>query len=90
MLHAAAAVGFGAMFEFLMQNGATWQHVDIHRRNPLHYAILHDNSGCAKLVLRRGGEAYKERDSRGKTAMDMIMDKGRVDDEELFLLLNSL
>jgi Arf-GAP/coiled-coil/ANK repeat/PH domain-containing protein len=90
VLHAAAANGYAPMFDFLMQNGASWQHQDAYRRNPLHYAVLYDHGLCAKLVLRRGGDAHKARDARGRTPMDMVMDKGRVADEELFLLLSSM
>ena len=90
VLHAAATIGYAPMFEFLMQNGASWQHEDAYRRNPLHYAVLYDRSVCAKLVLRRGGDPHRARDAKGKTPMDMVMDKGRVDDEELFLLLSSM
>ena len=46
--------------------------------------------------MRRGaaggsgaGELQRCRDARGRTPMDLAMAKGRVADEELFLLLSS-
>jgi hypothetical protein len=36
-----------------------------------------------------GGDLQRLRDARGRTPMDMAMAKGRVTDEELFILLSS-
>lgn len=89
-LHLAAAMGDVPVLEFLLQNGAACQHTDAHGRTPLHYAVLHDAGECAKVLMRRngaGGELQRSRDSRGRTPMDLAMAKGRVTDEELFILL---
>lgn len=89
VLHAAAAAGNSVLMEFLLQNGASWQPTDVQGRTPLHYAILHDCVDCAKLLLKRSSDAAKAMDARGRTAMDLMMAKGRISDEELFLLLSS-
>ncbi len=89
MLHAAAAAGCGPLLKFLLQIGASWQHKDAQGRTPLHYAVLHDSVECAKLLLKRSVEVARCRDVRGQTAMGLVMAKGRVSDEELFLLLSN-
>lgn len=89
-LHGAAAAGSGPLLEFLLQNGASWQHTDAQGRSPLHYAILYDSVECAKQLLRKwGSDVAGVRDVRGQTAMDYVMAKGRVSDEELFVLLSN-
>ncbi|GBF92752.1 hypothetical protein Rsub_05121 [Raphidocelis subcapitata] len=92
VLHLASVSGDIPMMEFLLQNGASWQHTDAHGRTPLHYAVLHDSAEAAKLLMRRGGDGselqQRARDTRGRTPMDLAMLKGRVTDEELFLLLS--
>jgi len=78
------------LLELLLQNGASWQQTDAGGRSALHYALLHDGVECAKQLLRRGGgQLAGMRDSRGQSAMDLCLAKGRVEDEELFLLLSS-
>jgi ankyrin repeat protein len=89
VLHAAAAAGHGPLLEFLLLNGSSWSHTDIRGRSALHYAILFDGSECAKVLLRRGAaELCLMQDDEGRTAMDLVMAQGRVQDEELFLLLS--
>lgn len=54
--------------------------------------MLHDSAEAAKLLMRRGGDSSEQlraRDSRGRTPMDLAMLKGRVTDEELFVLLSA-
>jgi hypothetical protein len=61
-------------------------------RPPQHYAVLFDAGEVAKLLMRRsgsGGELQRARDSCGLTPFDLAMAKGRVADEDLFLLLSS-
>lgn len=89
VLHAAAASGNRLLLEFLLQNGASWQQTDAGGRSALHYALLHEAFDCAKQLLRRGcGQLAGLRDSKGQSAMDLCLAKGRVEDEELFLLLS--
>lgn len=89
VLHAAAVAGSGTLLEFLLQNGASWQHTDAQGRSPLHYALLHDSVDCAKQLLKKGGsEIAGIKDVRGETAMDYVMAKGRVSDADLFVLLS--
>ena len=54
--------------------------------------MLFDAGEVAKLLMRRsgsGGELQRARDSCGLTPFDLAMAKGRVADEDLFLLLSS-
>lgn len=88
VLHAAAAEGWPPMVEFLLQNGAQWQHKDAYGRTPLHYALLHNAMATAKQLLRRGGELAGMRDARGNTALDLMLQRGRVSDEELLVLVS--
>ncbi|KAI8476669.1 MAG: hypothetical protein J3K34DRAFT_455561 [Monoraphidium minutum] len=93
-LHLAATLGDSLVTEFLLQNGAGLGHTDAHGRTALHYAVLWDCAEVAKLLMRRGGgggdsELQRCRDSRGRTPMDIAMAKGRVTDEELFVLLST-
>lgn len=88
VLHAAAAMGCGKLMEFLLQNGATLQHADAYGLNPLHYAIVYDAVECAKLLLKRAPELKNQQDVEGRTAMDIAMGRGRISDEELFVMLS--
>jgi hypothetical protein len=89
VLHAAAASGDRVLLELLLQNGASWQQLDAGGRSALHYALLHEAVDCAKQLLRRGGgQLAGMRDGRGRSAMDLCLAKGKVEDEELFLLLS--
>lgn len=90
VLHAASASGNCALLEFLLQNGASWQQTDAAGRSALHYALLHDAVGCAKQLLLRGGALLADmRDNNACSAMDLCLSRGRVEDEELFLLLSA-
>lgn len=89
VLHAAAAAGNRVLLEFLLQNGASWQQTDAGGRSALHYALLHDAVECAKQLMGRGREALAGmRDARGQSGLDLCLAKGRVQDEELFLMLS--
>jgi ankyrin repeat protein len=72
----------------LPQNGAPLEPHDSNNRSPLHYAIVWDHSDCAKLLLKRGADVMCK-DTTGHTAWDLALIKGRVSDEELFVLLSS-
>jgi hypothetical protein len=39
-----------SLSSFVLQNGAAWQHADINNLCALHYAILHDAGGPAKVI----------------------------------------
>ncbi|KAK9807526.1 hypothetical protein WJX72_001570 [[Myrmecia] bisecta] len=88
VLHCASQVGEVALVEYLLQNGAKWQHQDAHGRTALHYCVLYDHHDCAKVLLRRGADR-SICDQTGHTALDLAMAKGRLEDEELFLMLSS-
>ncbi|KAG2497400.1 hypothetical protein HYH03_004555 [Edaphochlamys debaryana] len=89
-LHLAAYEGSGALLELLLQNGAPVDGVDAAGggHTALHYALLADRYDAAKLLLRRGA-SLAAADAEGRRAWDLVVGvKGRVGDEELFLLLN--
>ncbi len=52
--------------------------------------MLHDHGGCAKLLLKRGADSQQWRDGRGRnwSALDFAMQKGRVSDDEMLVLLS--
>mmetsp|Transcript_31543 Transcript_31543/g.70205 ORF Transcript_31543/g.70205 Transcript_31543/m.70205 type:complete len:908 (+) Transcript_31543:167-2890(+) len=77
-----------AMLEYLLQNGAPMDGTDQYGRTALHYAMIFDNIPVAKALLRRGANANL-RSQIGNTPFDIGVNKGRVPDEELFLLLAS-
>eukprot|EP00798_Chlamydomonas_sp_ICE-L_P021098 gene21098-27985_t len=83
----AKRISPAGMAEYLLQNGAQIGEVDHFGRTPLHYAILFDSTLVAKMLLRRG--ARDVRDASGCTAFDLAVKKGRLSDEELFVLLSN-
>ncbi|KAG2454953.1 hypothetical protein HYH02_000780 [Chlamydomonas schloesseri] len=90
-LHLAAVDGALRLVELLIQSGAPADAVDGAGggHTPLHYALLSDQYDAAKLLLRRGA-SLGVRDSGGRNAWDLVVGvKGRLADEELFLLLSS-
>ncbi|GIL77313.1 hypothetical protein Vretifemale_6788 [Volvox reticuliferus] len=89
-LHLAAADGSLPLLEVLLQNGAPIDAVDGAGggHTALHYALLADRYDAAKLLIRRGA-SLTVADSAGRRAWDLVVGvKGRVADEELFLMLN--
>ncbi|GLI59448.1 hypothetical protein VaNZ11_001273 [Volvox africanus] len=89
-LHLAAADGCLPLLEVLLQNGAPIDAVDGAGggHTALHYALLADRYNVAKLLIRRGA-SLTVADSAGRRAWDLVVGvKGRVADEELFLMLN--
>ncbi len=89
-LHAAAANGDVAMCELLLQSGAPLDAVDCVGvgHTALHYALLSDQLAAAKLLVRRGA-SLGVKDAQGRNAWDLVVSvKGRVADEELFLMLS--
>ncbi|GAX79042.1 hypothetical protein CEUSTIGMA_g6482.t1 [Chlamydomonas eustigma] len=75
-----------SMIELLLQNGAPVEGVDQYGRTPLHYAIIMDCTQAAKALLRRGAKP-STRDLSGASPFDVAVAKGKVEDEELFLML---
>ncbi|KXZ48617.1 hypothetical protein GPECTOR_26g520 [Gonium pectorale] len=89
-LHLAAAEGCLPLVELLLQSGAPADATDAAGGGftALHYALLADRYDAAKLLIRRGA-SLKATDSSGRGAWDLVVGvKGRVGDEELFLLLS--
>ncbi|KAG1671342.1 hypothetical protein FOA52_002952 [Chlamydomonas sp. UWO 241] len=80
------AVCPAAMLELVLQNGGLLEGRDRYGRTPLHYAIIFDNGPAAKVLLRRGASP-KTPDAFGAKPFDVAVAKGRVTDEDLFLLL---
>ena len=62
--------------------------VDGYGRTPLHYCILYDAPLLAKQLLKRGAQGGV-RDVGGASAWDLAVGKGRLPDEELFVLLSA-
>ncbi|KXZ48579.1 hypothetical protein GPECTOR_26g482 [Gonium pectorale] len=102
-LHLAAAEGCLPLLELLLQSGAPADATDAAGCGftALHYALLAGRYlvslhykcyttryDAAKLLIRRGA-SLKATDSSGRGAWDLVVGvKGRVGDEELFLLLS--
>jgi len=86
LLHLAAKAGHQGMMELLLQYGAKPDVEDLYRRTPLHYCMLFNTTQTAKLLLRKGADAGRK-DAGNCTALDAAMMRGRVTDEELFVLL---
>lgn len=91
-----APAGPAAVPAYVSSPAPTTRPTHLLTKPPLqHYAVLFDATDAAKLLMRRaagaagGGELQRCRDARGRTPMDLAMAKGRVADEELFLLLSS-
>ena len=53
-----------------------------------HAVITAGRDDVAKLLVRRGA-SVTARDAKGRTALDAAMDRGSIQDEELFLMLSS-
>ncbi|EFJ48703.1 hypothetical protein VOLCADRAFT_117454, partial [Volvox carteri f. nagariensis] len=78
------------LVELLLQSGAPVDAVDGAGggHTALHYSLLADRYDAAKLLLRRGA-SLTVCDAAGRRAWDLVVAvKGRVADEELFLLLS--
>eukprot|EP00884_Botryococcus_braunii_P002527 jgi/Botrbrau1/12275/Bobra.0323s0015.1 len=87
VLHLACRGGPPRVQEYLLQNGASHSAKDARGRTPLHYAVLYDSVNAAKSLLLRG--ANKEaRDASGATPLEAAMCKGRITDEDLFMMLS--
>eukprot|EP00891_Asterochloris_glomerata_P008374 jgi/Astpho2/8374/e_gw1.00122.15.1_t len=77
-----------AIVEYLLQNGASYDKLDSFNRSPLHYSIMFDHPAISKQLLRRGANRIAI-DANRRTALEMaIAMKGRIADEELFVMLS--
>lgn len=85
-LHLACSRQDVLMTEFLLQNNAPFEAQDTHGRTPLHYCVLLDWQEGAKMLMKRGANPAAT-DSLGLTAMDLAVAKGKITDEEMFVLL---
>ena len=88
-LRVACELGHDAVAECLLQNGAS---PDAGSggdgASALHAAVRAGRDDVAKLLVRRGAST-SARDTKGHTALDAAMDRGSIQDEELFLMLSS-
>lgn len=88
LVREASANGHEGVLEALLQNGASVNAVSgPDRATALHAAVRAGRDGVAKLLIRRGA-APEAKDGKGRTALDAAMDRGSIQDEELFLLLS--
>jgi ankyrin repeat protein len=85
----ACELGHDAVAECLLQNGASPDAASGEDGgSALHAAVRAGRDDVAKLLVRRGA-SVTARDAKGRTALDAAMDRGSIQDEELFLMLSS-
>lgn len=60
---------------------------DAYGRTPLHYCLLYEAYYIARMLLRRGADK-NVKDCAGQTALDIAIRRGRMQDEELLVLLS--
>mmetsp|Transcript_18510 Transcript_18510/g.51848 ORF Transcript_18510/g.51848 Transcript_18510/m.51848 type:complete len:859 (-) Transcript_18510:217-2793(-) len=87
LLHAAARNNHVGCMELLLQHGAKPDAPDMYKRSPLHYCMLFQTNEAAKLLLRKGAAADST-DMSNCTPLDTAMKRGRLTDEELFVMLS--
>lgn len=85
-LHFAAAAGDLVTLELLTLCGAPLDQRDPFGRTVLHYCVLAQWEAGAKLLLHKGASA-RATDILRQSALEMAMGRGRIADEELFVLL---
>ncbi|GCC20364.1 arf-GAP with coiled-coil, ANK repeat and PH domain-containing protein 2-like [Chiloscyllium punctatum] len=64
--------------EFLLQNGANVNQMDIHSRGPLHHATIHGHTGLVCLFLKRGASQTAV-DENGKDPITIAIDTANAD-----------
>ncbi|XP_059831229.1 arf-GAP with coiled-coil, ANK repeat and PH domain-containing protein 2-like isoform X1 [Hypanus sabinus] len=64
--------------EFLLQNGAHVNQMDIHSRGPLHHATIHGHTGLVCLFLKRGASQTAV-DENGKNPITIAIDTANAD-----------
>ncbi|XP_078056929.1 arf-GAP with coiled-coil, ANK repeat and PH domain-containing protein 2-like [Mustelus asterias] len=64
--------------EFLLQNGANVNLMDIHSRGPLHHATVHGHTGLVCLFLKRGASQTAV-DENGKNPITIAIDAANAD-----------
>ena len=86
VLHFAAASRDLVTLELLALCGAPLDQGDPFCRTALHYCVLAQWDEGAKLLLHKGASA-KATDIIRQSALEMAMGRGKIADEELFVLL---
>ncbi|KAF3775260.1 ADP-ribosylation factor GTPase-activating protein [Nymphaea thermarum] len=86
LLHLACHTADIGMIELLLQYGAKINASDAKCRTPLHHSILEGHNATAKLLVSRGADTLAV-DGDGKTPLQLGMDAGTINEEELFILL---
>jgi ankyrin repeat protein len=69
------------------ESEALLQAQDLYGRTPLHYCLLYEAHSIARMLLRRGADKSIT-DCVGQTALDVAIQRGRMQDEELLVLLS--
>ncbi|XP_041034998.1 arf-GAP with coiled-coil, ANK repeat and PH domain-containing protein 1 [Carcharodon carcharias] len=64
--------------EFLLQNGANVNQMDVHSRGPLHHATIHGHTGLVCLFLKRGA-SQSAVDENGKNPITIAIDTANAD-----------
>lgn len=73
--HIAAAAANLEVVEFLLNNDANINQTDDRNWTPLHYAVVSDDPGMVKLLIKRGSKV-SVKDIFGKTPYDLAVDHG--------------
>ncbi|XP_031490312.1 ADP-ribosylation factor GTPase-activating protein AGD3 isoform X2 [Nymphaea colorata] len=87
LLHLACQTADIGMIELLLQYGANINATDSKGQTPLHHCVLRGNNIVAKLLISRGANTLAV-DVNGKTALQVGVDTGTINDEELFNALS--
>ncbi|XP_067879727.1 arf-GAP with coiled-coil, ANK repeat and PH domain-containing protein 1 isoform X1 [Heterodontus francisci] len=74
----AVTLGSLVACEFLLQNGAHVNQMDIHSRGPLHHATIHGHTGLVCLFLKRGASQTAV-DENGKNPITIAIDTANAD-----------
>ena len=89
-LRIACECGHEGMVECLVQNGADVSAKDdVTGQTALHMCVTRNRDACAKLLIRRGANVDVV-DGKGRTPLDVAMERGHIKDEELFLMLSDM
>ncbi|XP_031475849.1 ADP-ribosylation factor GTPase-activating protein AGD3-like isoform X18 [Nymphaea colorata] len=89
LLHLACHTADVGMIELLLQYGAKINASDAKCRTPLHHSILKGHNAIAKLLVSRGADTLAV-DGDGKSPLQLGMDAGTINEEELFILLSDM
>ncbi|XP_011623418.1 ADP-ribosylation factor GTPase-activating protein AGD3 isoform X1 [Amborella trichopoda] len=87
LLHLACQNADIGMIELLLQYGAQVNVQDWKGWTPLHHCLLKGRNMFAKLLLSRGANP-RATDREGKTPLQLGLETGTMNDEELFVMLS--